>query len=88
MDHENLTRHTFTGSPKVLLRLKLNIQQFNFTIVHIKGTDDVEANNFLWQCAREDFNDKEQEIAAMVLHLCEQSDVEYCAALDPERDEC
>ena len=44
-DHENLTRHKVTGSPKVL-RWKLDIQQFNFTIVHIKGTDNVVADDF------------------------------------------
>jgi transposase InsO family protein len=84
-DHENLTRHKVTGSPKVL-RWKLDIQQFNFTIVHIKGTDNVVADDFSRQCAREDLDDEEEEIAALFSHLCKQSDVEYCAALDP--DEC
>jgi transposase InsO family protein len=83
-DHENLTRHKVTGSPKVL-RWKLDIQQFNFTIVHIKGTDNVVADDFSRQCAREDL-EEEEEIAAIFSHQCEQLDVEYCAALDP--DEC
>ena len=44
-DHENLTRNKVTGSPKVL-RWKLDIQQFNFSIAHIKGADNIVADQF------------------------------------------
>ena len=42
-----------TGSPKVL-RWKLDIQQFNFSIAHIKGEDNIVADQFSRQCERED----------------------------------
>jgi hypothetical protein len=73
-----------TGSPKVL-RWKLDIQQFNFTIAHIKGTDNVVADEFSRQCDRE-ILEEEEEVAAIFSHQCDKIDVEYCAALDP--DEC
>ena len=81
-DHENLTRHKVTGSPKVL-RWKLDIQQFNFTIEHIKGTDNVVADDFSRQCDRIILPD-EEDIAALLSFQCEKLDIEYCAALDPE----
>jgi hypothetical protein len=67
------------------LRWKLDIQQFNFTIAHIKGTDNVVADEFSRQCDRE-ILEEEEEVAAIFSHQCDKIDVEYCAALDP--DEC
>ena len=52
-DHENLTRHKVTGSPKVI-RWQLDIQQYDYTISHIKGVDNVVADQFSRLCERED----------------------------------
>jgi len=52
-DHENLTREKTTGSPKVL-RWKLDIQQYDYTIRHIKGVDNVVADGFSRLCDKED----------------------------------
>ena len=78
-DHENLTRHKVTGSPKVL-RWKLDIQQFNFTIAHIKGTDNVVADEFSRQCDRE-ILEEEEEVAAIFSHQCDKIDVNIYACL-------
>ena len=42
-DHENLTRIYSTGSPKVL-RWKLRIQEYNFTLVFKKGILNIVAD--------------------------------------------
>jgi hypothetical protein len=52
-DHENLIRDRTSGSPKVL-RWKLDIQQFDYTVLHIKGEDNVVADSFSRLCAKED----------------------------------
>jgi hypothetical protein len=44
-DQENLISDRPSGSPNVL-RWKLNIQQYDFTIQHIKGEDNVVADSF------------------------------------------
>jgi hypothetical protein len=53
-DHENLIRDVHSGSPKVV-RWKLDIQQYDYTISHIKGVDNVVADGFSRLCAQEDF---------------------------------
>jgi hypothetical protein len=68
-----------------MLRWKLDIQQFNFTIEHIKGMDNVVADDFSRQCDRVTL-EEEEEVAAMLSTQCNKLDIEYCATLDP--DEC
>jgi hypothetical protein len=53
-DHENLIRDKHTGSPKVI-RWKLDIQQYNYKVSHIKGVDNVVADGFSRLCKQEDF---------------------------------
>ena len=52
-DHENLIHDRTSGSPKVL-RWKLDIQQFDFTIQHIKGEDNTVADALSRLCEKED----------------------------------
>ena len=54
-DHENLTRVYSTGSPKVL-RWKLLIQDFNFTIEYLKGDLNIIADPLLRLCALEEYS--------------------------------
>ena len=55
-DHENLTRVYSTGSPKVL-RWKLFIQEYSFTIEHIKGSDNEVADALSRLCPIEDIEE-------------------------------
>jgi hypothetical protein len=48
-DHENLTRAYSTGSAKVF-RWRMFMQEFSYTIVHVKGEDNVVADNLSHLC--------------------------------------
>jgi hypothetical protein len=48
-DHENLTRAYSTGSAKVF-RWRMFMQEFSYTIVHVKGEDNVVAHNLSRLC--------------------------------------
>jgi len=54
--HVNLTRVYSTGSPKVL-RWKLFIQEYSFTIEHIKGSDNEVADALSRLCSIEDIEE-------------------------------
>jgi hypothetical protein len=48
-DHENLTRAYSTGSAKVF-RWRMFMQEFSYTIVHVKGEDNVVADSLSRLC--------------------------------------
>ena len=75
-DHNNLTRIYTTGSPKVL-RWKLLIQEFSFTIEHLPGVDNVVADNFSRLCP----------ISDTVEYLALMGEVELVAPLATSCDE-
>jgi hypothetical protein len=59
-DHENLTRAYFTGSAKVY-RWKMFMQEFSYSIVHVKGENNVVAEALLRLCPDFMHNDAKSE---------------------------
>jgi hypothetical protein len=85
-DHENLTRAYSTGSAKVF-RWRMFMQEFSYTIVHVKGEYNVVADNLSRLC-HDYLHDDESEqalayeaeaIELIAAFLATQEMVEYVA---------